>query len=1106
MIVKELYNTLRKEGLAVPLNDFERDVARAAGRDEIPDGAWEVPAHVEEEIRERYALPAQGGMKYLNDDGDGFGISTPTKAQPQRPQEALSHLITEKRQPFTVRSWDEVRRHTRAQKTDIAILGMGGAGKSAYLFVLGKKLRSQVKLGKWRVGYMSPEFRKFLDTVETRLPKWEKTRVDASEHFTLFTLTRYFLYPPFKKTVEFASFDYSGESWRRAFQPGAEADIDTPREAQVINEIRERTAAAGGFIIVLDAKLAKQSSIEPDKMRLKRREEGIWHSVMNQLMWLDNRGRASGTKIRRPVAITVNKGDVCGADFEIEDELDRLKSEDEQELAATAAALDSEDTQKKLSLKAKKFVANHFKTLSTQVEGRCPHKDYSVMSCWGQDVIPDRNDPEAAFIPEPHQSFGIEKPLLWMVDNICAAQRANMWRKWTRVGLYLLTAAFVVCSIVAGAWFFSSPWGATKLANAGSPSKAEWVLWFSDYNPLLHVIEDFRDEAPVEMYLRAKNEVAEAYFVRHIGFRETGDWTSAERDARDALRVGSDVPNNEANMERYGAALVTCLLGEARQAEETGEVETRLAHLTSAIREARVFNVSPEEAIEELRGTLVERYTQGLLDREADSPHAAFFTGRERLRELEAGPAQEHTFEEACARAFCGSFDELCRAGDCANASYLASHIATSPFGQTLSAERRKAMYEALVRAWEQQGEKARTSGLLLDSEKAFDQGIRAARRYEIDPAAAYRGLTESYMLELRLLLEAQGLPTANERMNTAKAHLAELSAPEDMQNRFLGQWSCVKGQGLLRQQAYTEAIESFRMAGNTLPREAVANDAVPGLIAAAEAVTDMKQFDTRDFLLRSATEFAGPTDVQRIATLRVAGLIAHSEALLRSGDPKRASGYLSTALELQSDHARAQDLLKHAARAGGMVFIPMGGSGFYLDRTEVSNEAYQRFLRSGPDNVIDPVGYARGDYEIYSREPAAPVVFVSWHEAQAYARYMGKRLPTAAEWEAAWGTKTYPWGSAFPASGVNTRESILGRAAPPDTSQCRADVSSQGVCNLAGNVAEWTATSSGAKYVVKGGNWLDGEQFARRDQRMEKEPGAREKLIGFRCALDALP
>ncbi len=129
----------------------------------------------------------------------------------------------------------------------------------------------------------------------------------------------------------------------------------------------------------------------------------------------------------------------------------------------------------------------------------------------------------------------------------------------------------------------------------------------------------------------------------------------------------------------------------------------------------------------------------------------------------------------------------------------------------------------------------------------------------------------------------------------------------------------------------------------------------------------------------------------------------------------------------------------------------PTHVASFYIDRTEVTNRAYAAFCRA-TGRMVPPEE---------ANAPGLPVVNVSFDDARAFARWAGKRLPTAAEWETAarglaglsfpWGNQMIEDGANIPRSAQQARTAIL---APADSYP--AGKSPCGAVNLLGNVWEW--------------------------------------------------
>ncbi len=137
--------------------------------------------------------------------------------------------------------------------------------------------------------------------------------------------------------------------------------------------------------------------------------------------------------------------------------------------------------------------------------------------------------------------------------------------------------------------------------------------------------------------------------------------------------------------------------------------------------------------------------------------------------------------------------------------------------------------------------------------------------------------------------------------------------------------------------------------------------------------------------------------------------------------------------------------------------------------------------------------------------EPDHPIVGVSWYEADAFARWEGKRLPTDEEWErAARGTdgREYPWGNEFDKEKCNSYESELRRTTP--VTRYPNGISQDGCYDMAGNVWEWTADwydNDNDSKAIRGGSWINDSGGVRCAFRGNDGPLYRSNDIGFRCA-----
>ena len=188
------------------------------------------------------------------------------------------------------------------------------------------------------------------------------------------------------------------------------------------------------------------------------------------------------------------------------------------------------------------------------------------------------------------------------------------------------------------------------------------------------------------------------------------------------------------------------------------------------------------------------------------------------------------------------------------------------------------------------------------------------------------------------------------------------------------------------------------------------------------------------------------------------------------------------------------------------------------MDVYTVTNEQYQQFREAG--------GYDKEEYwseeglkwkkeekrtePKYWRDPKwnqpdHPVVGVSYYEAEAFAKWAGKHLPTEQEWEkAARGTdgREYPWGDEFDKERCNSEES--GIKGTTSVTKYVNGVSPFGCYDMAGNVWEWTESQEKNLKVRRGGSWANPPIYVRSAYRGRTSPTSRYDGIGFRCAQDA--
>ncbi|MEW6401239.1 MAG: SUMF1/EgtB/PvdO family nonheme iron enzyme [Chloroflexota bacterium] len=192
----------------------------------------------------------------------------------------------------------------------------------------------------------------------------------------------------------------------------------------------------------------------------------------------------------------------------------------------------------------------------------------------------------------------------------------------------------------------------------------------------------------------------------------------------------------------------------------------------------------------------------------------------------------------------------------------------------------------------------------------------------------------------------------------------------------------------------------------------------------------------------------------------------------------------------------------------------------FWIDQTEVTNTLYALcVLADECDQPASRDSFTRKPYFGINEFDDYPVINVSWEDAKTYCLWVGRRLPTEAQWEkAARGTdgRTYPWGDESPNASMLNYNGSVG-----DTAEVGAypdGASLYGAFDMAGNVWEWVADwydsayyqnspssnplgpDSGLFRVLRGGSWYFDDINVRSADRYRDNPTT-TNYIGFRCA-----
>ncbi|MFD8609631.1 formylglycine-generating enzyme family protein [Streptomyces sp. NPDC059631] len=242
-------------------------------------------------------------------------------------------------------------------------------------------------------------------------------------------------------------------------------------------------------------------------------------------------------------------------------------------------------------------------------------------------------------------------------------------------------------------------------------------------------------------------------------------------------------------------------------------------------------------------------------------------------------------------------------------------------------------------------------------------------------------------------------------------------------------------------------------------------------------------------------------------------------DTLLAQGTPEVQQRFaaLMTERAAAEHHERAEQLLRkdprtrrHPADRKVMTLVEEGIclcgpdkrsvwlDAYLIDVFPTTNEDYERFVRATGHQP--PPHWSDGHCPVTLANH--PVVWVTWHDATAYARWAGKALPTTQQWEkAARGPRgrIYPWGDEPTAAKANTAEAGIGTTTP--VSRYQSGVSPYGVFDLCGNTWEWCSTKEATgRYHLKGSAFTSPFERAAPSLHNAANATMQDNDTGFRC------
>jgi hypothetical protein len=204
----------------------------------------------------------------------------------------------------------------------------------------------------------------------------------------------------------------------------------------------------------------------------------------------------------------------------------------------------------------------------------------------------------------------------------------------------------------------------------------------------------------------------------------------------------------------------------------------------------------------------------------------------------------------------------------------------------------------------------------------------------------------------------------------------------------------------------------------------------------------------------------------------------------------------------------------KEPQTAGDLVWVHSNPAGIDFTKSEVTVVQYRACVEAGKCSMPKSKDAQENCNWGYSDRDNHPVNCVDWNQATAFCDWAGGRLPTDDEWSAEasnGGKRKFPWGdqevSCDYAVWMQGGEGCGRNSTWPVCAKARGN-SVSGLCDMSGNVLEWTSTGDGSSRGMNGGSWfgLDPHLMQASYRSSGSAPTLRLTTVGFRCGRSAKP